>query len=317
MTGAHLDGPGQAEELQEMGSTAFAPLRVTPVGPRPFRFEFNGAQASDVGLARIATTSCIVARTPGLITSADPELIKITLQTRGRSGIEQDGRQCVLTPGDLSIYTSDRPYQLAFTEPYEVIVIGVPRAHLGAHADTLQRRSAVRLPTDTGLRHVVGGFFRAMTDTLKAGHTAFSGSAGRHLSDAVTSLIISELVDASTPPPHSDLTDQILAYCMTRLSDPSLNVDSVAKAHRISVRYLHKLFQARGLSLAAWIRHQRLQGIGRDLADPMLAGRTAAAISARWGVLSATHLSRALKAEFGHTAADIRRTISVDPTARS
>ena len=29
-----------------MGSTAFAPLRVTPVGPRPFRFEFNGAQAS-------------------------------------------------------------------------------------------------------------------------------------------------------------------------------------------------------------------------------------------------------------------------------
>ncbi|MEN3269265.1 helix-turn-helix domain-containing protein [Pseudonocardia sp.] len=315
MTGGHMDGGGQAEELQAMGSAAFAPLRVTPVGPRPFRFEFNGAQASDVGLARIATTSCMVRRTPGLITSSDPELVKITLQTRGRSGIEQGGRQCLLTPGDLSVYTSDRPYELAFTEPYELIVIGVPRAHLGAHADTLQRQSAVRLPTDTGLRHVVGGFFRAMTDTLRAGHAEFSGSTGRHLSDAVTSLIISELVDASTPPSDTEPADQILAYCMTRLSDPSLCVDSVAKAHRISVRYLHKLLQARGLSLAAWIRHQRLQGIRRDLADPALAGRTVASISARWGVLSATHLSRALKAEFGCTAADIRRTMSADPTA--
>ena len=60
-----MDGAGQAEKLQEMGSAAFAPLRVTPVGPRPFRFEFNGAQASDVGLARIATTPCMVRRTPG------------------------------------------------------------------------------------------------------------------------------------------------------------------------------------------------------------------------------------------------------------
>jgi AraC-like DNA-binding protein len=310
-----MDGAGQAEKLQEMGSAAFAPLRVTPVGPGPFRFEFNGAQASDVGLARIATTSCMVRRTSGLITSGDPELVKITLQTRGRSGIEQGGRQCLLTPGDLSVYTSDQPYELAFTEPYEVIVIGVPRAHLGAHADTLQRQSAVRLPTDNGLRHVVGGFFRAMTDTLSAGHADFSGSVGRHLSDAVTSLIISELVDASIPPPESDLADQILAYCMTRLSDPSLSAASVAKAHRISVRYLHKLFQAREFSLAAWIRHQRLQGIRRDLADPALARRTVASISARWGVLSAAHLSRALKAEFGCTAADIRRTMSVDPTA--
>jgi hypothetical protein len=41
------------------------------------------------------------------------------------------------------------------------------------------------------------------------------------------------------------------------------------------------MFQARGLSLAAWIRHQRLQGIGRDLADLALAGRTVASISAR------------------------------------
>jgi AraC-like DNA-binding protein len=81
----------------------------------------------------------------------------------------------------------------------------------------------------------------------------------------VTSLIISELVDASTPPSESDPADQILAYCMTRPSDPSLCVDSIAQAHRISVRYLHKLFQALGLSLAAWIRHQRLQDIRRDL----------------------------------------------------
>jgi AraC-like DNA-binding protein len=302
-----MDGVGQAGRLQETGSSLFGPLRVTASEPRLFRYEFDSAQADDVVFARISTSPCTVRLAPRLISSGDPEVIKVVLQTAGRSGFEQDGRQCVLAPGDLSVFASDRAYAFALLEPYEVIVVGIPCGRFGGHADVLRRGPVVRRPTARGAGRVVAGFFRAMTDTLRGGDADFSAGAGRHLGDAVTSLVISEMVGGSFPVIEADPVDRILAYCTARLGDQSLSVASVARAHRMSVRYLHKRFQERELSLAAWIRRQRLDGIRRDLADPALAGRTVASIAARWGVSSAPHLSRAFKAEFGCTPADIRR----------
>lgn len=181
-----------------------------------------------------------------------PDLVKVTVHASGRAGVEQDGRRCLLKPGDLVNYATDHPCQLTF----------------------------------------------------------FSGDAARHLTDALVSLVISELLDVPVERAESELADRILAYCATRLADPTLTVESVARAHRISVRYLHKTLESRDLKLSAWIRRRRLEGIRRDLADPALVDRTAAVIAARWGMLDPTHLSRALKAEFGRTAAEIRRSAS-------
>jgi AraC-like DNA-binding protein len=85
-------------------------------------------------------------------------------------------------------------------------------------------------------------------------------------------------------------------------------VESVARAHGVSVRYLHKALAPTGSTLSAWIRRQRLERVCRDLVDESLRARTASAIAARWGITDTDHLSRALKAEFGMTAGEIRRS---------
>jgi AraC-like DNA-binding protein len=84
-------------------------------------------------------------------------------------------------------------------------------------------------------------------------------------------------------------------------------VESVARRHGISVRYLYKVIARRGTSLAAWIRRERLQRIHRDLSNPALANKTTSEIAVRWGILDPTHLGRSLKAEFGRTVTEIRR----------
>ncbi|PXY22736.1 helix-turn-helix domain-containing protein [Prauserella muralis] len=292
--------------FEASASTAFAPLRIRPLGPGPFTGALRAATAGDVVVTRIRCGPCRVQRLPSLITSADPDLVKVTVLTAGRGEVEQDGRRCVLGPGDLVNYATDRPYQLTFTEPYDTTVVAVPKSRLGAHADTLARRTAMAVPTSHGVQRVVGGFFRTLTDVLPGDGGMFTGDATHHLTDALVSMVLSELTTLR-PEPGDDLADRVLAHCLARLSDPDLTVESVARAHQVSVRYLHKVFRARELTLSAWIRRQRLARIRRDLADPALADRTTAAIAARWGLLDATHLSRALKAEFGQTAAEIRR----------
>jgi AraC-like DNA-binding protein len=83
------------------------------------------------------------------------------------------------------------------------------------------------------------------------------------------------------------------------LADPDLSPASIAAAHHISVRSLHRLFQDHEETVAAWIRERRLERCRRDLADPRLSDHPAHAIGRKWGFADPAHFSRAFRATHG------------------
>jgi AraC-like DNA-binding protein len=291
------------DESEDAMSGVCAPMRVRPAGDRPFTGAFRGTRIGDVLIARVRNEPCTVVRSAGLVRSTDPELLKLVFLEAGRVAIEQDGRRSLLDPGDMAVYETVRPYELRCLSAVESVIVAVPISALGAYANIVSRHTAVAAPSDTWLRAAIGGFLRDLVDVPGPSNH----SAGRYVADALVSLVIAQLTDVLPAAAPDGLADRVLAYCLAHLSDPELSVEAVARAHRISVRYLHKILQPREVTLSAWIRRHRLERIRRDLANPALADQTVPAIAARWGVLDATHVSRALKAEFGQTAADIRR----------
>ena len=48
------------------------------------------------------------------------------------------------------------------------------------------------------------------------------------------------------------------------------------------------------------IRHERLEAVRRDLADPLLSGRSVAALAARWCFFDAAHFSRVFRQHYGY-----------------
>lgn len=94
---------------------------------------------------------------------------------------------------------------------------------------------------------------------------------------------------------------QILGYVRARLSDPELSHGQVAAAHHMRGRTLHRLFEREPYTVTDYIRTQRLAAVHRDLADPLLANRTIAAVAARWGFRNEAHFTRAYRAHFGTT----------------
>jgi AraC-like DNA-binding protein len=137
---------------------------------------------------------------------------------------------------------------------------------------------------------------------------ALTAARSPYLADVLVSLVLTALSGETVEPPGRELTDRVMSYCLAHLSDPQLSSESVAHAHHISVRYLNRIMQPGGITVSAWIRTRRLERIRRDLADPAYAHRSAARIAADWGLLDAAHLSRSLRAEFGQSAAEIRRS---------
>lgn len=295
------------EELEHLASDAFSPLRMhAATTARSYRGRFHTSQIGDVSLTRITGEAVTVRRDRPLIHSDDPEIVKVAWQRSGRAGVEQDGRRCVIEPGHLVAYDTTRPYELPFWEPYELVVAAIPHTALSPHTDLVRARTACPVTAETGTQRIFNTFVTELADP--SGPTAAS-NAGTYLADALVSLILSAF--AGTAPeqhrPAETLFQQIQTYCLRHLADPDLSIRTVAAAHHISTRYLHKLAHESGISLANWIRTQRLRRIRADLANPALTHHAPSVIAARWGVLDTKHLSRSLKAEFDETPTQIRR----------
>ena len=60
----------------------------------------------------------------------------------------------------------------------------------------------------------------------------------------------------------------VQAWLDAHLADPSLTPGRIAGANFISVRSLHRLFEAEGVTVSAWVRDRRLEACRRDLTDP-------------------------------------------------
>jgi AraC-like DNA-binding protein len=104
------------------------------------------------------------------------------------------------------------------------------------------------------------------------------------------------------------LLAQITTYIDANLADPGLTPRSIADHHYISVRQLHKLFEAEPLTVNRWIRHRRLDRCRAELADPALAHEPVRAIAERWGLGSPSYFAHAFRLAFGCSPQEYRRT---------
>ncbi|MFC8665538.1 helix-turn-helix domain-containing protein [Streptomyces sp. NPDC057199] len=305
-------------ELERAASTVLAPLAVTAprasagvgvgagVEAGAFRADIDAAAVGRAAVARIRGSGHLVQRSARAISSTDPELLKITLHRSAEpAAADQGGTQSRAHSGDFVVFDMTRPYRLAVADGCDVMAVGISRTELGRHADTVAARAARRLPADTGAQAVLAAFLQGLGRHLDE----LAGPAQAHAGDALVSLLLAAFTE--TEPGRMDtateLVDRIRVYVLANLSDPSLCVDSVAVAHGISARQLHRLFHRTGAPFAAWLRGERLARVRRDLLDPAQDGRTTAAVAARWGLHDPRHLSRALKSEYGTTARDLRR----------
>lgn len=294
----------RAGQLQSAASAMLVPLQVRASRAGAFRACIESACAGPVVVGRIRSAPHVVSREARSITSTDPELFKVTLHQRGQAIAIQDGHQEQVKPGDVVVFDTARPYRLALADSCDVVVIGVPRIMIGAHADRISRTTAMPLASDRGIRAILSTFLSSLSDHV----CDLSSSAGPDLADALVALLIAGFVrtTAERVDTKTNLRDRIIAYVRANLADSTLSVQSVARRHGISVRYLHQLFQQQERTFAAWIRHERLLRIRRDLTDPAQAHLTTTTITLRWGISDPSHISRAVKAEFGRTTAELR-----------
>lgn len=228
---------------------------------------------------------------------------------RSGSGAPEHGRAAGpaglrLAPGDVCFYDVRRAPALAFSEPFRATVFLVPAELLDlGEADV---RRIARTPVARGSR--LGALLSPLLSDLARAAAEARPAVGDMLAwNAVNllSTLAAEQLDTGTPGtpgtpgPRPPVLTRILEYVELHLTDPDLSPEAVARAHHISVRYLHKLFKDEGATVGRWILRRRLEECRRDLMRHGRGSRTIAAVAGRWGFSSATHFSRVFRAAYG------------------
>jgi AraC-like DNA-binding protein len=168
---------------------------------------------------------------------------------------------------------------------------------------------AVPLPGTEGIGHLLASFLTALADD----HTRYTERDALRLEEVavdLTTAVLAHHLERENPPlrsPTHTLYLRIVAFIEENLHRPELRPATIAAAQRISLRYLHRVFQQHhSVSVATHIRTRRLDRARRDLADPRLDHLTIAAIARRWGFSRPADFSRAFQHHTGTPPRDYR-----------
>ncbi|WP_411084687.1 helix-turn-helix domain-containing protein [Streptomyces sp. cmx-18-6] len=309
-----LPGDQRFDWWRQLVGQGVAPTRITS----DFASDFVGSVGSlDLGriqLTKMSFPGLRSERTAELIRRADPETYELTLILGGSMGVEQDRHTTRLAAGDLSMWTSSRPYSgQAMSGPVigasRALILHLPRALVPLPEARVDSLLAHGLSARAGVGKVLADFLgslvgqAAVLDELslaRLGETGLDLAAG----------FLAQRLDAqeflSPEARHGLLLARIDVFIRDNLADPALTPGAIAARHHISVRLLHQLFRQRKETVAASVRRQRLARCFTDLAEPRLRGLSIQDIGARWGLGNGAAFSRMFRAAYGMTPGERR-----------
>ncbi|MFI1536280.1 AraC-like ligand-binding domain-containing protein [Streptomyces anandii] len=298
----------RAAAWRESTSRALVPTELTLRDAARFQARIHTTTLGPARLSAISYGPLLSLRTPRLIRRSDPEHYQVAVILGGRQGVEQAGNSAVLHPGDLVFYDTSRSFT-AWAEQddggpaAQSLLLQFPRRLMPLAESRLARLAAVPLCGSEGIGRVVRGFLQDLAaersrcgprDTARLGATAIDLAAAllaHHLGD--------ERSEAPSRSPREALFERITAFVDQHLHDPDLTPSAIADAHRISLRYLHRVFQQHGTSVAAHLRERRMARCRRDLTDPALRHLPVHAVGARWGYPTPAGFSRTFRTTTG------------------
>jgi AraC-like DNA-binding protein len=273
--------------------------RPTAVEPVKVIIATFGSSASTAAF-QVRGGPQILRRTTTQARRLPTDLLKVCVQRCSRATVQQDGREVALTPGWLAIYDIARPYVLRLDGDWRCDVIVFPRAALAIPERLLDSFMDRALPAASGPGAVLSEF---VCSTVRQR----AGSVAEHLGRAAVDLVCASLSGPDTLAAEPDTVRwQIVSFLRAHLADPTLSHESVATAHHMSSRTLHRLFSVEEQTVAQLIRTMRLEAVRQDLVSDRFAGRSITQIAARWGLHDMPHVNRGFRARYGLRPSDVR-----------
>jgi AraC-like DNA-binding protein len=245
------------------------------------------------------------------IAHLDKECFYVMFPFNGSVILEQAGKRQVSTPGTAVLFDAAMPYHLQCRNYCQSMYVEMPRSFLIDRCPIDKLESVPTFNFADGLGWALAEFCKLL------GFEA--DSIGNDIAPKVAMEVAELLALCIDAEPNHKLTSENLAskfrlhslksYIESRLDDPDLSPEIIAKNNGISVRYLHYLFKGTGISVSEWIREQRLKKCRQMLTSTKFGGESITDIALSMGFNSSSTFTRLFKEKFGMTPRYARRIV--------
>ncbi len=257
------------------------------------RFEIHGGLAIGRGQQRVARDASV-----GLALSV--------IET-GHGTVSVDGREHVFTAGDVSMLHGAMAFEKRMASQHyrELLLLLSASAVQQLHGMAIDPMGAVVARRD-GLAPFLADYIRVLASRAPASSPAELDALLRSILVLVAEVFGTRSKGGQGVDSRELQRQRVQRFIAERLDDPELTPGHIAEHNRMSLRYLHKLFEGTGATVAQTILEQRLERCRVDLTTPCLAHLRVSEIAFSWGFTDAAHFSRAFKIRYGMTPLEAR-----------
>ena len=312
---------GDASSWTEGLSSLFVELEVEMLKPGltmngwMFRHPFG-----DLTFVRSVTRgSHRTMRTERLIRQSTQNVFFVGFMLRGLALLKQGGHSAELRRGDIAVLDSTRTYSIEIPHAFDAMWVAVPRHRLDARLRSPRNSMARRIDGSSGVGHLASNLLIAALEEAPKISESEANRISNHLLDLVALCVDQENTEAQEPGAtlhQQSLLRRIQHFIEENLDDEELSIALISRAHAISVRYLRKLFEREGTSIARWIRIRRLERCRADLEDARFKGHSVNKIAFAHGFQNITSFNRAFRARFGFPPSALRSRKLDEPRLR-
>jgi AraC-like DNA-binding protein len=267
-----------------------------------FRGSIEKRHVADLPLTRFSSTPLSFWKWPLETVTAENRSCIVITQIAGVRRYLQDGAEILLRPGDSTVIDSAHPWSSSCTTDCVRLYMRVPRWTM----EERLRRSEIPFAQRISRETVAG---RALSRLLQSLYEEAEWMQEDEIAAALDTYfetLACASVKRGSLPDTPQLSCRIVQFINAHISEPTLRPCEVASAMGISVRHLHRVFSASGMTMADYIRLRRLEQCRDDLVNPHLQDRTITEIAFCRGFSDAAHFSHLFRKKFGVSARRFR-----------
>lgn len=275
-------------------------IRISESDLPQFRGRLRRRWLGDLALVDCRVRAFAGQRKNGAREAASEGFVTLVLAVAGCEDIAVDKQRHRIQPGGGVALGEEAQFEFQVPGSYRKRLLVVPADALREVGAPSVSSGMVLLPPTSATVMLLNRYLESLESMIPA-----LPSTGVEAARSATLQLVAGALQSGEEPVDlaSARYSPALKVAMDRwierhLVDPHLSPESLAAAHSVSTRTVHRMFASSGETFRETVRSRRLAAAREDLVASDLA---VAAIAARWGFADASHFTRTFRGAYGQS----------------
>ncbi|HEY4201825.1 MAG TPA: helix-turn-helix domain-containing protein [Devosiaceae bacterium] len=302
-----IQGPTAVAAWRELCGRELMKVTMEPLGDGPFHCSANVRSLPGLTIASITSSPNRLVRTPALAADGNDDFF-VVIPTQGSTIISATGREVTLGPGDATMIAGDSANLSIIPTLSSFLTLSIPSAMLASSIVSLDSVLVGVIPAATDALQLLVRYLAALGDDISL---AAPGTRQQFVTHIVDLVVLAAgagrdvTMLAQGRGRRAARLHAIKADIQRNIAQANLSAESLAAQHRVSSRYVRRLFESEGLTFTEFVLAERLHRAHAMLRDPREA-RPINVIAFDAGFNDLSYFNKTFRRRYGATPSAIR-----------